>query len=176
MIQALEIRNAVVADASTLAEAEREIAKTPGRFASRPDEIKTEAFAAKIAAMASSQYGYYAVLEEHGLIVGHALLDPHPLAALSHVVSLNLSIHEGHQGKGYGRLLMEHMIAWAKANKKVEKFELQVRSVNTRAIQLYASLGFVEEGRKTKRIKYGEAQYVDDVYMALWVGDSDSVG
>jgi hypothetical protein len=46
---------------------------------------------------------------------------------------------------------------------------LQVRSSNTLAIKLYESLGFAEEGRKTKRLKYGPDDYQDDVYMALWV-------
>jgi RimJ/RimL family protein N-acetyltransferase len=65
---------------------------------------------------------------------------------------------------------MEYLIEWTKKHPKIEKFELQVRSSNTRAINLYESLGFVEEGRKTKRLKYGPNEYLDDVYMALWVG------
>ncbi len=50
------------------------------------------------------------------------------------------------------------------------KVELQVRSSNERAIALYRSLGFVEEGRKTRRLKIGPNKYLDDLYMALWVG------
>jgi putative acetyltransferase len=45
-----------------------------------------------------------------------------------------------------------------------------VRSSNEGAIALYRSLGFVEEGRKTRRLKVGAGEYLDDVYMALWVG------
>ncbi|MFY0534332.1 GNAT family N-acetyltransferase [Nannocystis pusilla] len=52
----------------------------------------------------------------------------------------------------------------------MEKVELHVRSVNARAIELYRSLGFVEEGRKTRRLKIGPNAYFDDIYMALWVG------
>lgn len=37
----------------------------------------------------------------------------------------------------------------------MEKFELQVRSSNAREIKLYQSMDFAEEGRKTKRLKYG---------------------
>jgi hypothetical protein len=39
-----------------------------------------------------------------------------------------------------------------------------------RAIALYRSFGFIEEGRKTRRLKIGPNEYLDDVYMALWVG------
>lgn len=163
-------RNARPEDASILAEAGREIAKTPGRLASRPDELKDESFKEKIIALSNNDSGLYLVIEENGTIVGHALLDPHKLANTSHVVSLTIAIHEGHQGKGLGKKLMQYLIEWTKGHSKIEKFELQVRSSNTRAINLYKSLGFIEEGRKTKRLKYGPNEYLDDVYMALWVG------
>ena len=164
------IRNARPEDASILAEAEREIAKTPGRLASRPEELKDESFKEKIIALSNNDSGLYLIIEENGAIVGHALLDPHKLATTSHVVSLTIAIHEGHQGKGLGKILMKCLIEWTTSHPKIEKFELQVRSSNTRAIKLYESMGFVEEGRKTKRLKYGPNNYLDDVYMALWVG------
>lgn len=65
---------------------------------------------------------------------------------------------------------MNELVSWARANPRVEKIELQVRSSNAGAIALYRSLGFVEEGRKTRRLKLGPNEYIDDVYMALWVG------
>jgi hypothetical protein len=38
-----------------------------------------------------------------------------------------------------------------------------VRSSNERASALYRSLGFVEEGRKTRRVKIGPNEYLDDL-------------
>ena len=67
------------------------------------------------------------------------------------------------------------LIDWARAHPGIEKFELQVRSSNARAIKLYEGLGFVEEGRKTRRLKYGPNDYQDDVYMALWVRTINSM-
>lgn len=168
--QNLLIRKATPDDASILAEAERAIARTPGQLASRPEELKDEAFREKIVALSGNDSALYLVVEQGGGIVGHAILEPHKLAATSHVVFLTIAIHEGHQGMGIGKMLMRHLIEWARAHPKIEKFELQVRSSNIRAIKLYEGLGFVEEGRKTKRIKYGPDDYQDDVYMALWVG------
>lgn len=164
------IRKAKPEDAPVLTAAEREIAKTPGRLASHPDELKDENFREKIASLSKSDSGIYLVVEEKGDIVGHAFLEPHKLASTAHVVVLNMAIHEGHQSKGIGKMLLNYLIEWAKSNPKIEKFELQVRSSNIRAIKLYESMGFTEEGRKTKRLKYGPNQYVDDIYMALWVG------
>ena len=65
---------------------------------------------------------------------------------------------------------MNDLLRWAQSNPSVEKLELQVRSSNDPAIALYRSLGVVEEGRKTRRLKTGPKEYLDDVYMALWVG------
>jgi ribosomal protein S18 acetylase RimI-like enzyme len=164
------IRSARVEDAPVLAAAERAIARVPGMLASRPEELRDDAFRATIAALDDGSRGRYLVAEEAGVAVGHAFLEALGLAVTSHVVRLTIAVHEGHQGRGIGRALMDELLAWARSRPHVEKVELQVRSSNARAIALYRSLGFVEEGRKTRRLKIGPGQYLDDVYMALWVG------
>lgn len=165
------IRKARLEDAPLLANAEREITRIPGRLASRPEEIKEENVREKISSLSANSSGIYLVIEKNGLPVGHGFLDPHKLANTSHVVILSLAIHEGYQGIGLGKMLMQKLIEWAKAQPQIEKIELQVRSSNKNGIHLYTNLGFIEEGRKTKRLKYGEHDYQDDVYMALWVGN-----
>lgn len=165
------IRKAKPEDCSVIAEAQREIAKTPGLLASRPEELKDETIKSKIIELSNSARGYSVVLESHDKIIGHAFLEPHKLEVTSHVVFLTIAIHEGHQGQGWGKILMNHLIEWAKANPLIEKFELQVRSSNLRAIKLYEQLGFQQEGRKTKQIKIAPGQYLDNVYMAFWVGN-----
>lgn len=166
----ITIRKAFPEDAHTLAEAERVIARTPGQLASRPEELKDDDFRSKIIALNQSDTGLYVVIECNGIPAGHALLDPLKLAVTSHVVTLTIAIHEGYQGRRLGRRLVKYHIEWSTAHPKIDKFELQVRSSNERAIQLYKSLGFIEEGRKTRRLKYGPDTYLDDLYMALWVG------
>lgn len=165
------IRKASPEDAPVLAEAEREIAKFPGRLVSRPEELKDESYREKIISLSQNSSALYVVVEEDGAVAGHAVVEPHKLKVLSHVVFLTIAIHEGHQGKGLGKMLMQHLIEWTKSHPTIEKFELQVRSSNIRAIKLYESMGFVEEGRKIKRLKFGENNYVDDIYMSLWVGE-----
>jgi len=153
-----------------LGAAQRAIASVPGMLASSPDEIDDDAVREMIVDLNDRGRGHYVVAEHAGTIIGHALLEALPLAATSHVVRLTLAVHEGHQRRGVGRALMNELLCWARANPHVEKVELQVRSSNDRAIALYRSLGFVEEGRKTRRLKIGPNDYLDDVYMALWVG------
>jgi ribosomal protein S18 acetylase RimI-like enzyme len=164
------IREARPEDAPLLAAAERAIAIVPGRLASRPDEIEDEAVRKKILDLADRGRGICLVAEHAGTVVGHASLERLPLAAMSHVVRLTIAVHEGHQRQGVGGALMSELLRWARSSPRVEKVELQVRSSNERAIALYRSLGFVEEGRKTRRLKFGPNEYVDDIYMALWVG------
>jgi putative acetyltransferase len=164
------IREARPEDAALLAAAERVIAGVPGKLASRPDEIDDEDIRKKIVELHNRHGGIFLVAERAGALVGHAFFEPLALAVTSHVVRLTLAVHEGHQRQGVGRALMHALLHWARSNPRVEKVELQVRSSNEPAIALYRSLGFIEEGRKTKRLKIGPNEYLDDVYMALWVG------
>ncbi len=164
------IRKARPEDAPLLAAAERAIAGVPGRLASTPAEIDDDAVRKTILDLDDGLHGIYLVAEHAGAAIGHAFLEALLLATTSHVVRLTLAVHEGHQGQGVGRALMNELLCWARSNPRVEKVELQVRSSNDRAIALYRSLGFVEEGRKTRRLKIGPDWYIDDVYMALWVG------
>ncbi len=167
---ACSIRKARPEDAPTLVKAEREIARIPGRLASQPDELHEAAFREEIVKLNTRGGGIYLVAEQDGAIVGHALLKSRELAVTSHVAGLTIAVHEGHQGTGVGRVLMDELIAWSRSNPRVEKIELHVRSSNERAIALYRALGFVQEGRMTKRIKIGPDDYLDDVCMGLWVG------
>jgi ribosomal protein S18 acetylase RimI-like enzyme len=166
----LILRRARAEEAPLLAAAERAIALVPGRLASRPEEIDDEAVRKMIVDLNDRGRGNYLVAEHAGAIVGHALLEPLSLAVTAHVVRLTIAVHEGHQRQGVGRALMNELLRWARSDPRVEKVELQVRSSNVGAVALYRSLGFVEEGRKTRRLKIGPNEYIDDIYMAIWVG------
>jgi ribosomal protein S18 acetylase RimI-like enzyme len=163
------IRDARVEDASVLASAEREIAKTPGFLVSRPLELKDEAFAEKIAELSTADNGKYLVAELEGKIAGHAMLDPLKLAAIRHVVHLTIAVHPRWQRKGIGKALLDALIRWARAAAAVEKIELHVRSSNTGTQKMYKSFGFTEVGLWKRRIRVSPDEYLDDVAMELLV-------
>jgi L-phenylalanine/L-methionine N-acetyltransferase len=101
-----------------------------------------------------------------GTVVGMAAL--HPVQASlrrSHVRLLAIALAPDWQGRGAGRQLMERLLDWADQWAGVLRIELNVHVDNERAIALYRSLGFVEEGRhRGYALKNG--QYVDSLSMA----------
>jgi RimJ/RimL family protein N-acetyltransferase len=162
------IREALPGDAPRIAAGEYAVAEIRGLLNAMPGEIPEAVFAGKIAALKKSDRGLYAVAEIGQDIVGHVLLDPMPLAANAHVCDLTIVVYPPWQGQGLGRQLLTYAVAWARSNSHVEKIELKVRASNARALALYRSLGFQEEGRLRKRVKERDG-YLDDIAMALFV-------
>ena len=82
-----------------------------------------------------------------------------------HVRGLGIGIHPAWQGRGVGRKLMNRLIDWADNWAHVLRIELHVHADNDRAMALYKSVGFVEEGlHKAYSLKNG--RYVDSYSMA----------
>jgi len=164
LLQSLIIRKAEVQDAASLVAAEQETARTPGLLVSRPHELTRAAFEQKIVDL--SKLGRYVVVEKDGRIVGHALLDPMRLEAISHVFRLTIVVHANFLEQGIGSALMRDLLDWAEQTPAVGKIELLVRATNARAIRLYSKLGFVEEGRFRNRVRLPDGRFVHDVSMA----------
>ena len=86
--------------------------------------------------------GYYCcVLEENGEIIGHAVMS----YAVGECHILNLCVHPDHQGQGFGRMLILHLLEIGRRNGSRIAF-LEVRLSNANAYNLYQSLGFAEVG------------------------------
>lgn len=81
-------------------------------------------------------YSYRFVLEEEGKIIGYAVV----WKIFDDVTLMSIAIRKGMWGKGYGKKLMEFLIDYFK--EKANRFMLDVRRSNIRAIRLYQSLGF----------------------------------
>lgn len=171
MTEQTTIRSAVKSDAAMLCAAEQATALTPGLLISRPHELQVEAFERKIEWVQKG--GVYLVAERGGAPVGHALLEPMTLIALSHVVSLTIVVHLGHLGRGIGTALMTALMEWAEGQPHVEKVELRVRATNARAIALYRRFGFVEEGRFEDRIRLPDGSTIADLSMARFVRQTE---
>ncbi len=163
----MQIRPAQPRDAAVIAQAEANIAATPGLLVGVPHEIPLTTYQASIQALQSE--GLYVVAENGDELAGHLMLDPMGMVRLAHVLRLTIVVYPTHQGQGLGKRLMQHAIHWAQQDQRFDKIELNVRATNQRAIRLYQSLGFVEEGRFIKRIKISDGDYLDDIAMGLFV-------
>ena len=89
--------------------------------------------------LTSAYYCYiYEVNNEiRGYIIFNTVLDELHL--------LNICIAPAYQNKGYGQLLLDWLIDFARVN-KIKTLYLEVRSSNRAAIQLYETSGFNEVG------------------------------
>jgi RimJ/RimL family protein N-acetyltransferase len=86
-----------------------------------------------------------------------------------HVGQMGISILPEYRGNGLGTAVMQAMIDWATAHPVIEKLALGVWADNVPAIALYEKMGFVEEGRKVREVKYADGQYDDCICMYRFV-------
>jgi ribosomal protein S18 acetylase RimI-like enzyme len=99
-------------------------------------------------------------------VIGLILLEGAPLMRLFDVARVTMAVTPSHRGAGVGRALMQYAMHCADEAGQIRKIELLTRANNERALGLYTSLGFVEEGRLRARLKLEDGSYVDDVCMA----------
>jgi RimJ/RimL family protein N-acetyltransferase len=83
-----------------------------------------------------------------------------------HRAGLGISVKQDYWGVGIGRVMMNECIAWCKVN-GVEQLELEVVTVNERALGMYKSLGFEIYGTKKHALKYSDGTYADEYFMIL---------
>ena len=102
-----------------------------------------------------------------GKIVGSADIQRGRHAKNAHTASLGIAISKEARGLGLGKAMMDDLLRWAR-NEKVRKVTLRVFASNDRAISLYRSFGFEEEGRLKGEVILG-GQPVDELLMALWL-------
>ena len=110
------------------------------------------------------------VAEKDGEVVGFIVFEStRNRKRLSHTGSIGLLIRNNYRGIGIGKMLIQVLLEWAGKNPLIEKVSLAVFSTNHRAISLYKSMGFIEEGRKINEFKFAENEYVDDILMYKFV-------
>jgi ribosomal protein S18 acetylase RimI-like enzyme len=89
--------------------------------------------------------GLTLTLEVDGVPAGHVLVQRRAGSHYAHVGEVAILVSNAQRGAGLGRCLMEMAIAWGQAV-GLAKLSLRVFPDNQRAIALYRSLGFQDEG------------------------------
>lgn len=112
-------------------------------------------------------WGRMWIIAEEKQIRGHIALVHRPDTKSSlHRATLMMGIEKSHRSQGYGKLLMETAVQWAKAQPSLEWLDLLVFANNEPAMRLYMKFGFIEIGRTADMFRtYGHK--ITDVKMAL---------
>jgi len=109
------------------------------------------------------------VLEHRSILRGYGIMSAG--ARESHI--LNLCVHERFQGRGMGRLILDHLLEVARGHRALTVM-LEVRPSNMQALHLYRAVGFNEVG--TRRGYYpAEGRREDALIMAMEL-QSDTPG
>lgn len=104
-----------------------------------------------------------------GAIVSMSHADCGPKQRTQHVADMGISILPAFRGIGLGTAIMQAMIDWAAAHPRIEKLSLDVQATNEPALALYHKLGFVEQGRKPRELKYADGSYGDMITMYRFI-------
>ncbi|WP_342526598.1 GNAT family protein [Chryseomicrobium sp. FSL W7-1435] len=165
------IRLAVPEDAEAMLVIQQEVLKEEIYFVSSIEEFRqtVEGQRAWIQAKQDHPSEVLFVAEEVGEVVGWLVFQVDDRMKTRHTGKFGVMIKPEARGKGYGKQLVQELINWASAHPEIEKISLFTFASNTRAIELYKKLGFVEEGRKLKEYKLADGTYMDDVLMARFV-------
>ena len=102
-----------------------------------------------------------------GRIVGLMDFQPGARKRNAHQGTFGMSIHPDYQERGIGRLMLDALIEWGRANPRIETIRLQVHSQNVRGLALYRRCGFLEEGREVRAVRLAPNRYDDVLTMAL---------
>jgi ribosomal protein S18 acetylase RimI-like enzyme len=161
----VEIEAAHPADACALLLLRRRILQEGQWFITEPDEEKTglSGWVERLCSPDSTTH----IARSGLLVLGYITVDRSILRRNRHVGRLHLSVAAEARGQGLGKRLMEAAMA-AAWSVGIEKLSLAVFAENQRAIALYKSCGFVEEGRRKGEFRVG-GRAVDDLLMARWV-------
>jgi len=118
--------------------------------------------------LASSTTSAFMVGVVDGKIVGVGNITTPKRKRIAHRSGLGMSVLKEYWGLGVGAHIMQALIDFAKASGTIEIIYLKVKADNTRAIALYAKMGFTEVGVIPRDLKI-DGQYHDTIIMDLYL-------
>ncbi len=131
-------------DAAGLAALIDAVAAEGELIATVPGELDTIEQSARLVSIVL-EGGLTLTLEVDGVAAGHVMVQRRAGSHYAHVGEIAILVSNAERGAGLGRSLMEMAIAWGNAI-GLAKLSLRVFPDNDRAIALYRSLGFRDEG------------------------------
>lgn len=108
----------------------------------------------------------FLVAEHGGRLVGSLTAMRGRGAFRAHVAEFGLSLVPEYRDAGIGRAMIAYTMDWCRS-RGVEKLNLEVFADNDRAIALYRSMGFIEEGIRRRQVKI-DGRYIDLIQMTVF--------
>ncbi|MCB9673600.1 MAG: GNAT family N-acetyltransferase [Alphaproteobacteria bacterium] len=170
--QRLRIREGSPRDALELLTLRRDVLAEGRWFIGTEVDRTLEQEIRNIAALKASLTQALLVARLDGRLVGMVSLTNPPFRRTQHVVKLEIMVEEASRGQGIGKALLEAALDWAEAA-PVAKIGLNVFADNARALALYRSLGFAEEGRRSREYRMEDGTWRDDVLLYRFVGGEE---
>ena len=106
----------------------------------------------------------FLVAEVKGKIVGFTRCEGSKLSRFKHKAEFGICISKEYWGCGIGKILIENILMHMDTV-GIEKISLTVVQTNTKAIELYKTYGFVEEGLLMKDRIHNDGNYYNTVIM-----------
>jgi len=147
------------------------VAEEEGAFVEAPDEISTEDIRTRIRNATNRRNRLFFVATDDERVIGMVALESSPYRALEHIRFLSLAVDAKYRRRGIGAELAAIALEWAVNAEKVVKIETQLRAVNAPAEKLLRDLGFTTEGVLKRHTELAGGIHVDDLLLALFVGD-----
>lgn len=109
------------------------------------------------------------VAEINGVLIGFLNFYQDTRRRLIHQGEFGMGVNKEWRDQGIGKALLTALLTWAETEPLLEKLRLEVFATNERAIHLYTSLGFREEGQLMKQVKTDDGRYIDLLLMSLFL-------
>ncbi|MFF8916701.1 GNAT family N-acetyltransferase [Streptomyces sp. NPDC015032] len=133
------------------------------------DDVRPELLK-HLVAMAEGRTRLLVGHDEEGAVAATAFLSLNTHRLMGHWLWLyTVMVHPRHQGKGYGRDLMDAAAEAARGIRGIEAIRLTCRG-GTGVDRFYASCGYKEVGRVPDAIRVAEGDDRDDIIMLLPLG------
>lgn len=147
----------------------RKVAAEPGGIARSDDEITYNYIEEFMQNAANTGVELIAIDDSNG---GEIIAELHcykffPKAFKNVLSDLTIVVHPAMQGKGIGKKIFLELLNYIELKRPdILRVELIARESNTKAIDFYKQIGFVQEGRFEKRIIGTDNQFEADIPMA----------
>ena len=166
LLDHIVIREGMLTDAENMLKIQKEVIEEEAFLLSDPAEFNKTVDDQKhwIRRILQNEREKILIAEVEGKMAGWLVFQSPNRLRLNHTGSFGMMVQKEYRNMQIGRKLLEALLIWAENHQEIEKVGLGVLSTNERAIHLYRSLGFVEEGRKVNEVKIGN-RYVDDILM-----------